>query len=284
LIGAVLDHATVLDPARLAAVADLERRVVAADGGRLKLEWGTLRARSGERVEDLLRWDGDRLVGFLGLYAFGAPTVELAGMVDPAWRRRRIATSLLDAALQLCRQRGHGPVLLVTPRNRAGGREFALGRGCVLHHSEHALELTGDPVGSPSDPRTSIRPVGAGDTDAVDALLLAGFGWRRPDAEAPGHRDGTLVVERDGEVVGTLRVTHDSPGDVGVYGLVVRPDRQGRGIGRDVLGRVCRQALADDADRVHLEVAVDNDRALGLYTSLGFRPAATEDYYSVPAG
>jgi ribosomal protein S18 acetylase RimI-like enzyme len=51
-----------------------------------------------------------------------------------------------------------------------------------------------------------------------------------------------------------------------------------------VLGRVCRQALADGADRVHLEVAVDNDRALGLYTALGFRLAATEDYYSVPAG
>jgi len=35
-----------LSPAELTAVADLEQRVIAADGGRLKLEWPTLRARS----------------------------------------------------------------------------------------------------------------------------------------------------------------------------------------------------------------------------------------------
>ena len=33
---------------------------------------------------------------------------------------------------------------------------------------------------------------------------------------------------------------------------------------------------------VHLEVATDNDRALSLYTSLGFRPVITEDYYALP--
>jgi ribosomal protein S18 acetylase RimI-like enzyme len=34
---------------------------------------------------------------------------------------------------------------------------------------------------------------------------------------------------------------------------------------------------------VHLEVATDNDRALHLYTSLGFTPATIEDYYALPA-
>jgi len=33
---------------------------------------------------------------------------------------------------------------------------------------------------------------------------------------------------------------------------------------------------------VHLEVATDNDRALNLYTSLGFQPVITEDYYALP--
>ena len=99
----MLQRAAGLGAPQLAAVADLERRVVAADGGRLKLEWGTLRARSGDRVEDLLWWDGDRLAGFLGLYSFGAPAVELAGMVDPERRRQGIATALVDAALPCAR-------------------------------------------------------------------------------------------------------------------------------------------------------------------------------------
>jgi ribosomal protein S18 acetylase RimI-like enzyme len=50
-----------------------------------------------------------------------------------------------------------------------------------------------------------------------------------------------------------------------------------------VLHRMCRIALADGATAVDLEVATDNDRALNLYTSLGFRPVITEDYYALPA-
>jgi len=90
-------------------------------------------------------------------------------------------------------------------------------------------------------------------------------------------------VERDGRPIGTVRLIRE--GDwAGVYGFVIHPDHQGRGIGRDVLHRVCRTARADGATSVDLEVATDNDRALHLYTSVGFRPVITEDYYALPAG
>jgi ribosomal protein S18 acetylase RimI-like enzyme len=273
-----------LNDQALAAIAELERRVVATDGGRIKLEWGVLRSRSGDRVEDLLWWDGDRLVGFLGIYAFGAPTAELTGMVDPDFRRRGIASALLAAALSLCQERGYTETLLVTPRTPTAARDLALARGGVLHHSEYALQLTQPPAGGQTDPRIGLRPMVSADAKSVNALLELGFGWSRPEPdEASAARDlaETLVIERDGQSVGSLRLTWD--GDTaGVYGFVVHPDLQGRGIGRDVLARVSRQALADGAARVHLEVSVDNDRALGLYTSLGFVPVATEDYYALP--
>jgi ribosomal protein S18 acetylase RimI-like enzyme len=67
-----------------------------------------------------------------------------------------------------------------------------------------------------------------------------------------------------------------------VYGFVVDPDYRGQGIGRDALRRVCQELLASGARRVGLEVAVDNDRALGLYTSLGFTDVTTEDYFALP--
>ena len=95
---------------------------MAVDGGRLKLEWGVLNSRSGECVEDLLWREDDRVTGFAGIYAFGGDTVELAGMVDPAARRRGIGTALLAAALPLCRDRGYQQALLVTPRRSAAGR------------------------------------------------------------------------------------------------------------------------------------------------------------------
>jgi len=280
----VLELARDLGPVHLDAIAGLERRVVAADGGRLKLEWGTLRSRPGTRVDDVLWWDGDRLVGFLGLYSFGAPTVELAGMVDPAARRRGVATALIDAALPLCDARGWSQRLLVTPRTSAGGQALAASRGAVLDHSEHAMELRGDPAPGPEDPAIAVRPGTEADADAVFSLLKHGFGWQ-PAASAQelpaSFLPQSLTVERDGEVVATLRLEVDGD-SAGVHGFVVRPDLQGRGIGRDVLRRVCRQARARGATSVHLEVAVENDRALGLYTSLGFERVLTEDYFALP--
>ena len=268
-----------LSPTDLSAIEELERRVVAADGGRLKLEWNSLRHRSGQEVEDVLWWDGEQLLGFLGIYTHGAPTLEVAGMVDPAARRQGIGTALLDAGLDVCRQREHDKVLLVVPRNSDGGRSLAQRRNGSLDHSEHALQLLGDPVAVHADPGITVRAAVPADREAVRELLLLGFGWDPP--ESAGRDPNTLVFERDGRLVGTSRLIREGD-QAGVYGFVIHPDQQGRGIGRDMLHRMCRTALDEGAAAVNLEVATDNDRALNVYTSLGFRSVITEDYYAIP--
>ena len=268
-----------LSPTDLSAIEDLERRVVAADGGRLKLEWNALRHRSGQDVEDVLWWDGKQLLGFLGIYTHSAPTIEVAGMVDPAARRQGIGTALLQAGLEVCRQREHDSVLLVVPRNSPGGRSLAQRRNGKLDHSEHALKLDGEPAAVPADPRITVRAAVPADREAVRELLLLGFGWDPP--ESAGRDPNTLVFERDGRLVGTSRLIRED-GQAGIYGFAIHPDQQGRGIGRDMLHRMCRTALDGGATAVNLEVATDNDRALNLYTSLGFRSVITEDYYALP--
>ena len=257
--------------------------MVEADGGRLKLEWGMLRRRSGKRVEDLLWWEGDRLAGFLGFYGFGS-SVELAGMVGPDHRRRGIGTALLDAAAPLSRERGCRQALLIVPRPSAAGKRLALRRGAVLNHSEHALALSAAPASGHRESTLSLRPAVEADIAVISRVLEEGFGEPPPDDLAT-HLDSphgrTMVVEVSGATVGTLRVTREG-NDAAVYGFAIDPSWQGRGLGRDALRRACEQLRADGARRIRLEVAVDNDRALGLYTSLGFKPITTEDYYSLP--
>jgi ribosomal protein S18 acetylase RimI-like enzyme len=271
-----------LSGAALEALAALEQRVLAADGGRLKLEWGMLRERSGEEVDDLLWWDGEQLAGFVGLYSFGS-SVELSGMVDPAARRRGVGARLLEAALALCRERASEQVLLVVPRSSLGARRLALAHAGTLDHSEHAMALVDDPAPGPSDPRTRLRPAGASDGAELSRILETAFGHPVPplDPETDSAAGRTLMVEVEGEAIGTVRLTRD--GDAaGVYGLAVDPAWQGRGIGRDVLRRVCVQLREEGACRIGLEVLVDNDRALGLYSSIGFTAVAIEDYYDLP--
>jgi ribosomal protein S18 acetylase RimI-like enzyme len=277
----VLERSTVLSSDARDALKRLEAATIAHDGGRLKLEWGVLERRSGDAVNDLLWWQDDRLVGFAGLYAFGSPTVEVAGMVDPDFRRHGIGGTLLDEAVVCCRERGLARLLLVVPRASDGGRGLALSRGGVLEHSEHAMALTGTVLDGPFDDAVTLRPASRADTEDVIRILVAAFGHHTEPIELDAPGEPTLVAERDGVVVATLRV-HKSAEQWGVYGFAVEPSLQGRGIGRDLLRRVCREANDSGIGRVHLEVSVDNDRALGLYTSLGFTHETTEDYYELP--
>lgn len=279
----MLELASGLSSPALRAIAELEQEVTEADGGRLKLEWATLRHRTGDRVEDVLWWEGDRLLGFLGIYGFeDAP--ELAGMVAPDARRRGIGSALLEAGIELCRERRGRDPLLIVPRHSSAGKRLALGRGGTLDHSEHALALTGDVPGGPSCAGLSLRPAGAADLPRVAELLALGFGQPAPVGlaerlDSPTQR--TAIVELDGSSVGTLRVERN--GDhASIYGFVVDPARQGRGIGRGALRLACEQLRADGAARIGLEVDVENDRALSLYTSVGFTPVVTEDYYAMP--
>jgi ribosomal protein S18 acetylase RimI-like enzyme len=249
----------------------------------LKLEWGRLRGRSGDRVEDLLWWEDGRLAGFLGFYGFGS-SLELAGMVAPEFRRRGIGTALLDAAVALCRERDYREALLIVPRASEAGKRLALRREAAFHHSEHALVLSGDPASGPRDPALSVRPAAAADIPVLSHLWEVGFGGPAPDdlaARLNAPHPPTLVVELDGSAVGTLSLNREG-GDARIYGFVIEPAWQGRGLGRDALRRVCEQLRADGAGPIGLEVAVDNDRALGLYTSIGFTPVTTEDYFALP--
>lgn len=278
----MVERAAGLTSQALEAIADLERRVIEADGGRLKLEWRTLRSRSSDRVEDLLWWEGDRLLGFLGRYGFGSEP-ELAGMVSPDARRRGIGGALLDDALQLCREHGDQRALLIVPRPSLAGKRLALRRGGVLDHSEHSLVLVGEPTGGAQEQPITLRQATMADLPLVSDLLERGFG-EPPHAglaeslDSPHER--TAIVELSGSPVGTLRINWDGS-EAGIYGFVIAPDLQGRGLGRAALRKACDQIRAEGADRIRLEVDVDNDRALTLYTSIGFKPIITEDYYAL---
>ena len=62
-------------------------------------------------------------------------------------------------------------------------------------------------------------------------------------------------------------------------GVGVLPEYRGRGIGRAMITDALRRHFAENSTPVMLEVAVQNNGALGLYESCGFETVTAYDYF-----
>lgn len=114
-------------------------------------------------------------------------------------------------------------------------------------------------------PAIVLRPLSAADLDTCHALSVA-VGWAHRLADwrwVAGFGRG-VVAEMECEIVGTTLwwLYGETASSIGM--VIVRPDRQGFGIGR----RLVEAALADLGDRTAVLVATDAGEP--LYARLGF--------------
>lgn len=111
-------------------------------------------------------------------------------------------------------------------------------------------------------PGHTRRPI-----DEWRSLLLAGP-WFDPDLVVVVRRDGGT-----GPLVGCA-LGRTFVGSVGwVSQLGVAPAARGRGLGRAILLEACHRLARRDVEVIGLGVEAENDRALGLYRSVGMAVA-----------
>jgi mycothiol synthase len=273
-----------LSPAQLAAVDHLAARSDAHDGGHVRLNRDVLAARSGTGTSDFLYYADGQLVGFVPIFTFTASETEISGMVDPRYRRRGIATRLVQVARAEARWRGSQNLLFMVERGSAAGQGFVNDLGVTLHHAEYAMTLTVPVPVQVRHPALVLRRAQAADAPAMTAILAAAFKDDPEDpatfalamARHPHHH--WYVATLDGAMIGLLNA--QMHGDAtGIYGFAVAPERQGQGFGRQILGQTVAELQAAGQQHITLEVDIDNDHALALYTSCGFTQTTVYDYY-----
>ncbi len=133
-----------------------------------------------------------------------------------------------------------------------------------------------------------LRPADSGDLPELVGIRTSSFGDTEQDARDEIElwlRDSGQEIhlaQLEGCAIGMVRISTVETA-MFINSFAVRPEYQGRGLGRAVLQRVIDRLLARKQDRIILEVEPDNVIALSLYRACGFQEGSTYDYYRMEA-
>ncbi|KAA1397375.1 GNAT family N-acetyltransferase [Aeromicrobium ginsengisoli] len=115
-----------------------------------------------------------------------------------------------------------------------------------------------------------IRAAALADVDAIVVIESDCFGtdaWSATLVAAAVEGERSTVLIDDLDAYGVIAVA----GDVAdLERIAVMPSRRRQGVAGRVLDALCVAARAQDADRMLLEVAADNDAAIAFYDAYGF--------------
>lgn len=123
----------------------------------------------------------------------------------------------------------------------------------------------------------SIRRATASDLDAIVAIEQACFDLdeafpRRVLRYLITQAEGSCyVTEHDGRITGYISLLkRRTTGNLRVYSVAVLPEARGKGDGQRMIDQAVKEARQLGLREVTLEVRVDNEAALVLYTRNGF--------------
>jgi ribosomal protein S18 acetylase RimI-like enzyme len=144
----------------------------------------------------------------------------------------------------------------------------------------------------------TVRQLGAGDAAAFRALRLEalrlhpeafGAAWEEEEALdtaafaarlTPPPPGAVFGAVEDGALLGALGLRAERGlkhrHKALVWGMHVRPEACGRGIGRALLDAVAAHARAEGIERLHLAVGLENAAARRLYAAAGYEAYGLE--------
>jgi len=242
-------------------------------------------------------FDGEELVGFIS-------ADDKVAVVRPDRRRQGIGRALVVAELERERARGRAELFLGAMPGDEPARAFLAATGFAFHSTLWDLRLPRETaVPEPAWPaghalrafdRTRdlepwIALFNAAFADHATPLQLdasfvtAGF----DDAAIEDADTGVVEETATGDLVGFCATSPNRRDGVVVehgeiWTIGVRPDRQGSGLGRQLLRWGARRLRAIGVADVSLAVNGRNERAIGLYESEGFVRSRTRERWARP--
>lgn len=302
-------------------IAHLQERCVEHDQTALKLELdyklgvSNDSSKGVEDINEFLYFDGEELIGYMGISSFGGPW-EVNGMVAPDYRRQGVFTKLFELVIAEWKRRCTGSMLLLSDRNSESGQNFIASVGAQYKHSEYEMFLKKDIPDATPDQLAGIAFRKATNADAHEIARQNAIYFKDEDEissedmilaekeeisseemilskeEEISSEDMILpeeeerrgmtsyLVEKEGQIIGKVNLQLTSKLGA-IFGLGVLPEHRRKGYGRALLLLAIEKLREANAQEIMLQVAAENSNALNLYKSCGFEETSTMDYFEL---
>jgi ribosomal protein S18 acetylase RimI-like enzyme len=251
-----------------------------------RLDFGTLETRPDGSIGDVLWYEHRQLVGFAGQNSYGDPSeVETSILAHPNHRRKGMGRAMAHAVVGECQKFGVRRLLFVVPQESREGAGFAGMMGTRHSHSEYTMDLDVTripPFEMIHDP-VELRPAGTEDVPIMAAIVASALAEPVQEEEQALMRlmkdstRTTYLAAQGGRPVGVIQ-SAVSDGRAFIVHFAVRPDMQGRGIGRQMLLAIAHGLLNSGGKWITIEVKTENSSALSLYQRCGFVTVGATDY------
>ena len=286
-----------IDAGDYKVISELQDRCLQNDETALKLELdyklgaGKEGSNGVQDINEFMYFDGERLIGYIGICSFGGPW-EVNGLVDPDYRRQGVFSKLFELVLAEWKRRGSGSMLLLSDRNSESGQKFIAATGAEYKHSEYEMFLKEGVADTAKEQFSSITFRKAVNADAKEIARQNAIYFNDSGESSVEEEDMILpeeeerrgmtsyLVEKDGEIIGKVNLQLTSKLGA-IFGLGVLPEHRRKGYGRALLLLAIEKLKEANAKEIMLQVAAENSNALNLYKSCGFEETSTMDYFEV---
>lgn len=275
-----------LSKADLDEIHQLDDVCQAHDKIPVKLNWDMMSNRDAQETNDFFYYSDGKLLGYAPLDGWSSK-FEITGLVLPEYRRKGIFRQLFEAAYTEARKRAATSLLLVSYRALPPGAAVCRALGSIYHNSEYHMEAKADQIPSLPEVNLQLSQVEQRDLPELARLITIAFGEGHggdaaelaEELERPNCKYWLAIV--DGKAIGQIGALEEVKGEVYIRAVGIVPEYRSKGYARQMLAAVIKQYVEQGYRNFSLDVVTENENALSLYQSCGFKQANVYDYFSV---
>lgn len=274
-------HTHQLNTQLLKAVETLAKKCKTADGNRIGI-YEHLLCQNRPQSINLLAYDAQKLIGFLSVFFFYEHASEIVLMVAPKYRQKGIATQLLQKAQPTLDP--YALQQLIFPAPHQLNAEWFRAHHYRYRNTEYEMQaILDNPLPKHNSPLT-LRRATAADIPILSAIDQACFKIQHADMT---KRFNSLLSQtnyvlyiayKDGIPVGKVHM-YLTPPKARLSDIAIIPRLQGQGLGHELLQHCLHNLQEQKYTHILLNVETDNQRALNLYTRVGFSLLNAQDYW-----